>query len=50
MKTLNVTFTDKEFNELGRIKKKSGSNISWHFLILRGIRKFKRTERRKRNE
>lgn len=32
MKTLNITFEDKEYNRL--VKAKNGKNLSWHDFIL----------------
>ena len=40
MKSLYITFTDREFNEISRIKKNLIGKHSWHLLILKAIRKF----------
>jgi hypothetical protein len=34
MKTINITFTDKEFNNLYRAKKMRGGSNNWHSFIL----------------
>lgn len=41
MKTLNIHFTDKEFNELSRAKRKmlnGDTGLSWHKFLLQTIR------------
>jgi len=41
MKTLNITFTDREFLELKRIKDNRKGKLNWHLFVLRAARKFK---------
>ena len=41
MKTLNITFTDREHQELMRVKKLMPGQLGWHCFIMRCARKFK---------
>jgi|TARA_Y100000310_G_scaffold196063_1_gene196090 hypothetical protein len=34
MKTINITFTDKEFKTLSQIKKEKGGKRNWHSFII----------------
>ena len=38
MKTLNITFTDKEYLDMKRIKQLIKAKGNWHDLILRAVR------------
>jgi len=38
MKTLNITFTDKEHRELKTAKDKKKGKVSWHAFFMRLVR------------
>jgi len=44
MKTLNITFTDREFAEMRRIKFENNNVHNWHKIILRAMRALKKDE------